>query len=134
MSGNHVGNPFLLIVAKHVDRGAGMDFIVRGRQPVVDQKPREPIYNIFRSDIRRQSRASTYPNRFSRDRCLLLIRFLIVLAFGATMFQVAMLVRYYSPSNLLVSSVLFALSLFILSGALIDLRRILKLRSQTKRM
>ena len=129
-----MGNPFLRTVAKHVNRGAGMDFIVRGRQPVVDQKPREPIYNILRSDIRHQSRTSTYPNRFSRDRCLLLIRFLIVLAFGATMFQAAMLVRRYSPSNLLVISALFALSLLILSGALIDLRRILKLRSQAKRM
>jgi len=111
-----------------------MNFIVRGRQPVVDQKPREPIYNIFRSDIRRQARTSTYPNRFSRDRCLLLIRFLIVLALGATMFQAAMLVRRYSPFNLLVVSALFALSLLILCGALIDLRRILKLRSQAKRL
>lgn len=111
-----------------------MDFIGRGRQSVVDKKTNEPICNSFRSNIRRQSRTSTYPNRFSRDRCLLLIRFLIVLAFGATMLQAAMLVRRYSPSNLLVISALFALSLLILIGALIDLRRILKLRSQAKRI
>ncbi len=110
-----------------------MDFVGRRRQPVVDKKLKEPIYKIFSSDSVRQMRTSTYPNRFSRDRCLLLIRFLIVLALGATTFQMAMLVRYFRPSNLLIISVLLALSLLIFSGALIDLRSILRLRVESKK-
>ena len=81
--------------------------------------------------LRKQT--STYPNRFSRDRCLLLTRFLIVLAFGATLFQMAMLVLFYRPSHLLIISALFVLSILVLFGAYVDLRRILKLRAEAKK-
>ena len=85
---------------------------------MVDQKPSEPMY----------------PNRFSRDRCLLLIRFLIFLASGATMFQMAMLTIYKSPSNLLIITALITLSVLLLIGALSDLLVILKMRSIANRV
>ncbi|MGY5874062.1 MAG: hypothetical protein RTV72_17570 [Candidatus Thorarchaeota archaeon] len=111
-----------------------MDFIGRGCQPVVDQKPRKPTDKIFNSDIRRQSKTSTYPNRFSRDRCLLLLRFLIFLSLGATVFQMAMFVLFYRPSYLLVLEALLIISAIILIVALRDFRSILKLRSEAKRL
>jgi len=49
------------------------------------------------------------------------------------MFQFALLVRYYAPSYLIVIAVLLALSTLFLIGALIDLRRILRLRAEAKR-
>jgi uncharacterized integral membrane protein len=104
-----------------------MDFKEKDRQPVDDRN--------FYSDISGQSRTSTYPNRLSRDRCLLLVRFLVFLAMGATMFQLAMFVGYYySQSNPLIVPALFAFSALLLIGALIDFRSILKLRSEAKRL
>ena len=116
---------------EYVDGVTGMDFRERDRQSMVDQTPK----NMFNSNISRQSKSSTTPTSFSRDRCLLLIRFLIFLATGATMFQLAMFVRYYhsQTSPLIVLAILSFSALFLI-GALIDLRRILKLRSEAKRM
>jgi hypothetical protein len=101
---------------------------------VNDENQREPINHVFHSDIQRQSNPPAYPNRFNQDRCLLLIRCVILLALGATMFQIAMLIRLISPSNLILLPVYLMFSILLFVGWLIDLQRILKLRAESKRM
>ena len=112
-----MGNPFLRILTELFVGVSGMDF--RGCK--------------LSSVIRQQSELPTYPTKFSRDRCHLLIRFLILLAIGATVFQMGMFVFYYRQSYVLVLVALFIISAIILVAALRDFRTILKLRSETRR-
>ncbi|MHA3964896.1 MAG: hypothetical protein AM325_015315 [Candidatus Thorarchaeota archaeon SMTZ1-45] len=100
---------------------------------MTDEKREELIDDYLHSDIKHYTNPPVHPNRFDRGRCLLLIRFLILMSIGASMFQFALLVRYYAPSYLIVIAVLLALSTLFLIGALIDLRRILRLRAEAKR-
>ena len=106
-----LGNPFLRILTEPLVGVVGMAF--EGRNP-------QPAYN-------------REPTRFSRDRCHLLIRFLMLLALGASVFQMGMFVFYYRPSYLLILVALFIISAIILLIALKDFRSILKLRSESKR-
>ncbi|MFW9965296.1 MAG: hypothetical protein ACFFCX_17110 [Candidatus Sifarchaeia archaeon] len=98
------------------------------------EKQDEPIDDAPHSDIKHHSSPPTYPNRFNRSRCLLLIRFLTLIAIGASLFQAAILVRYKAPSYLMVILALLALSVLFFIGGLIDLRKIIKLRAEAKRM
>jgi hypothetical protein len=113
-----LGNLFLRITTELVDGVSGMDFREDELGSVIRQQPEPPIY----------------PNRFSRDRCNLLIRFLVLLASGATVFQMGMFVLYYRPSYLLILVVLLTISAIILFVAYRDLRKILKLRSEAKEL
>jgi hypothetical protein len=57
----------------------------------------------------------------------------MLLALGATVFQMGMFILYYRPSYLPILVALFIISAIILFAALRDFRTILKLRSETRR-
>ena len=92
------------------------------------------LHSIFGPNITSQPRTPAHPNTFSHGRCLLLLRFLLLLAVGATLFQAALFVLRYYPSELLILYILLFSSVPFLIGALLDLLRILKLRSEAKRI
>jgi len=103
-------------------------------QSVTNLIPMSLLCNIMASNVSPQPGTPIRPNTFSRGRCLLLIRFFVILAFGATMFQAALFVQRYLPSELLVLSLLLAFSVLLFIGASIDFLRILKLRSEARRI
>jgi len=98
----------------------------------MNRMPRNLSYGVLSSDVNPQSGTLAYPNRFSRSRCLLLIRFFILLALAATMFQVAMLIRRLFPSEPLILSAALVFSVLFLIGASMDFLRILRLRSEAR--
>ena len=101
-----------------------------GRSTRFYKKPIQSVCSKSVVYMMMQSKQPRLPTRFNRSRCFLVIQFFIVLAVGATMFQAALLVRYWDPSQFVLIAILFTIAVLILILALFYFKRILELRSK----
>ena len=111
-----------------------MDSMTDGRSTLFYKIPIQSVCSRSYIYMMRQFKQTRPPTRFNRSRCFLVIRFFIVLAIGATMFQAALLVRYRDPSQFVMIAILLTITVLVFALALFYFKRILRLRSKARMM